>query len=65
MTMSKVIMMESGEVGFHDMVSTPVEGPIAEASFVAIEPLVQAALDHGVTQTINDLQDSFKVLTRG
>ncbi|MBA2252349.1 MAG: hypothetical protein H0W13_06535 [Nitrospirales bacterium] len=57
---SKVIMVESGEVVFHALVTASVDATASDVSFVSMGPLVQAAMNEGITQTITDLQDAFR-----
>jgi len=61
---SKIILVESAEVVFHNVVTSPVErfkGPTAFFySDFRVEPQVRAALDRGVVQTIADLSHAFR-----
>ncbi len=64
MVASKVIMVESAEVVFHNVVTTPVEGFREDPSFFITEshpqPFIRAALDRGIAQTIVDLHYAFR-----
>lgn len=61
---SKVILVESAEVVFHNVVVTPVEGLDAGGGSVfaesRIQPLVRAALDRGIDRTAADLARAFQ-----
>ena len=57
---SKVTLVESGEVVFHHVVTVQPPAPPEEASFTAIEPLVQEAVKTGVGQTLLALQRAFQ-----
>ena len=57
---SKVTLVESGEVFFHHVVTVQPPAPPEEASFTAIEPLVQEAVKTGVGQTLLALQRAFQ-----
>lgn len=61
---SKVILVESAEVVFHNVVVTPVEGLGAgDGAFFAesrIQPLIRAALDRGIDRTAADLARAFQ-----
>lgn len=61
---SKIILVESAEVVFHNVVTSPVERfngptPFFYSDF-RVEPQVRAALDRGVVQTIADLSHAFR-----
>ncbi len=61
---SKIILVESAEVVFHNVVTSPVERFRGPTSFFysdfRVEPQVRAALDRGVVQTIADLSHAFR-----
>ncbi|MGH7256390.1 MAG: hypothetical protein ACREI3_11495 [Nitrospirales bacterium] len=61
---SKVIVVESGEVVFHDVVTSTIDIEPCETAFLSGESRVQrafrAALDHGVIQTMVDLKQAFR-----
>lgn len=61
---SKIIRVESAEVIYHNVVTTPVQAPRGQISdFLTgtrMGPLVQAALDRGVEETIADLHHAFR-----
>ncbi|MGH7429227.1 MAG: hypothetical protein ACREJ4_12870 [Candidatus Methylomirabilaceae bacterium] len=61
---SKIILVESAEVVFHNVVTSPVERFNGPRSFFysdfRVEPQVRAALDRGVVQTIADLSHAFR-----
>ena len=56
---SKIILVESGEVVFHNVVTSQVEKSRRFHSF-DIQPLVTIALARGVDQTISDLRHAFR-----
>jgi hypothetical protein len=62
--MSKIILVESAEVVFHNVVTSPVERSRGPTPFfysdLRVEPQVRAALDRGVVQTIADLSHAFR-----
>lgn len=53
---SKIIMVETAEVVFHNVVSSPVEQNDGDV----FQPHIRAALDRGVAQTIADLWHAFR-----
>lgn len=61
---SKIIMIESAEVVFHNVVTSPVVGVRDALSPSAVEssmpPAVRAALERGVAQTTEDLWHAFR-----
>ena len=60
---SKIILVESAEVVFHNVVTMPVEGMGGDSSsFTTLHrhPFIQAALDRGLVRTITDLQQAFR-----
>jgi hypothetical protein len=57
---SKLINVESGEVLYLNVVTTPVEKWNTETSFFAVDSYLVKALDRGVAQTIADLQRAFQ-----
>ncbi|MBI4400781.1 MAG: hypothetical protein HY581_04025 [Nitrospirae bacterium] len=61
---SKIIMVESAEVVFHNVVTTPVGRPGMPMPFFFNDPhmdvQVRAALDHGIAQTTEDLRHAFR-----
>jgi len=57
---SKLIQVESGEVLYLNVVTTPVEKWNTETSFFSVDPYFLKALDRGVGQTISDLQRAFQ-----
>lgn len=64
MVTSKIVRVESAEVVFHNVVTTRMAGPgngvaplLAESD---MQPLIRAALEHGVAQTIADLWHAFR-----
>ena len=62
---SKIIRVESAEIVFHNVVTAPVWPPsdsaeIGLASDFRARPLIRAALDRGVMQTIADLGHAFR-----
>jgi hypothetical protein len=56
---TKIIMVDSAEVVFHNVVTSAVDDPAAD-SFWRLDPSVQAALDRVVAQTITDLKHAFR-----
>lgn len=60
LVISKVILVESGEVVYHNVVTIAVEKFDHDQSFFSVEPILQGALDRGVGQTIADLQHAFR-----
>ena len=61
---SKLVSVESGEIMYHNVVSSHVTmGEPGWASFATsgeLQPVVRAALERGVRQTIADLQHAFR-----
>jgi hypothetical protein len=58
---SKVIMVESAEVVFHNVVTSPVEHPGDEGgTFAGSQSYLRAAMERGIAQTILDLQQAFR-----
>ena len=57
---SKLIRVESAEVLYHNVVTIPVGNKETEVMFFSEHPLVKAALDLGIAQTISDLQHAFR-----
>lgn len=57
---SKVILVNTGEVVFHHVVSVQVPDLSDDAMYSSLEPLVQAAVNAGVDQTLLALQDAFR-----
>jgi hypothetical protein len=57
---SKLIKVESGEVLYLNVVTTPVEKWNTDTSFFSVDPYLLKALDRGVAQTIIDLQRAFQ-----
>jgi hypothetical protein len=64
MVTSKIIMVESAEVVFHNVVTTPVDGFRNDQLFFLTEshpePFIRAALERGIAQTISDLHYAFR-----
>lgn len=64
MVTSKIVRVESAEVVFHNVVTTRMVGPNGGATLALAEsdmqPLIRAALEHGVAQTIADLWQAFR-----
>lgn len=56
---TKIIMVDSAEVVFHNVVTSAIDDPAAD-SFWRLDPSVQAALDRVVAQTITDLKHAFR-----
>ncbi len=61
---SKIIMVETAEVVFHNVVSSPIAQPDDERSpfsrDMRLQPHIRTALDRGVDQTIADLWHAFR-----
>lgn len=60
---SKIILVESAEVVFYNVVAVPVEGiGDVSSSFTTFHqhPFIQVALDRGLVRTITDLQQAFR-----
>ena len=61
---SKVILVESAEVVFHNVVTAPVDGQDRNTSrnfdSAALSRVSRAILDRGVVQTIEDLRHAFR-----
>ncbi len=57
---SKVILVNSGEVVFHHVVSVQAPELSDDAMYSSLEPLVQAAVNTGVDETLMALQDAFR-----
>jgi len=57
---SKIILVESGEVVYHNVVTAPAEKLDHDQAFFLVETNLQRSLDRGVTQTIADLQHAFQ-----
>ena len=64
MVTSKIVRVESAEVVFHNVVITRMAEPTDGASLSLTEsdmqPLIRAALEHGVAQTVADLWNAFR-----
>jgi hypothetical protein len=56
---SKIIMVENGEVVFLNAVTVPVE-EATDKAFLSMDSQLQAALDRGIAQTIADLRHAFR-----
>ncbi|MFQ5932357.1 MAG: hypothetical protein ACE5MM_08105 [Nitrospiraceae bacterium] len=63
---SKIIMVESAEVVFHNVVTAPVDGQDLNTSRnfdgASLSLVSRATLDRGVAQTIEDLRHAFRSL---
>ena len=58
---SKIIMVESAEVVFHNVVTSPMQPPDdVDGTFFKAQSDVQAAMERGIAQTILDLQQAFR-----
>ena len=57
---SKVILVESGEVVYHNVVTTHVEPHRGSFRRADLSPLINLALVRGVDKTITDLQHAFR-----
>lgn len=57
---SKLIKVESGEVLYLNVVTTPVQKWNTDTSFFSVDPYLQQALDRGIAQTVADLQHAFQ-----
>jgi hypothetical protein len=58
---SKIIMVESAEVVFHNVVTSPVEHAAEEGvMFAKNQSYLRAAMERGIAQTILDLQQAFR-----
>ena len=61
---SKILLIESAEIVFHNIVLVPLAEKNEKAAFgpdrFALQSLLRAALEKGVTQTIADLQRAFR-----
>jgi hypothetical protein len=57
---SKIILVESGEVVYHNVVTAPVERLDHDQSFFSVEAHLQAALTRGVLKTVADLRQAFR-----
>ena len=64
MVMSKIVRVESAEVVFHNVVLTRMDessdGAARSLAESDMQPLIRAALEHGVAQTIADLWHAFR-----
>jgi hypothetical protein len=58
--MSKILMVESAEVVFHNVVTIPLENMNEDRRSFYSGLYLQAALDRGIAQTIADLQHAFR-----
>jgi len=56
---SKIILVETGEVVFHNVVRIRIDKTEVRSS-LSITPLVHAALDEGLTQTVAALRRAFR-----
>jgi hypothetical protein len=61
LVMSKIIIVESAEVVFHNVVTSPVQySGHADGTLLKTQSYLQAAMERGIAQTILDLQQAFR-----
>ena len=61
LVMSKIIIVESAEVVFHNVVTSPVQhSNHDDGTLFKTQSYLQAAMERGIAQTIMDLQQAFR-----
>lgn len=63
MVISKIILVESAEVVFYNVVTTSIEGIDGDSFSLTVvrqQPFIHAALDRSLVRTITDLQQAFR-----